>query len=182
LPRKSKWSNAQLREAVKSQKTLRGVARELGLTGTQNYEWLKKKIKIAGLKQKTRWKDEDLISLLPNCHSIMEVCKNLGFESRNQAVKDRIIELELDTTHFYDLRQGVESLFKQYDGRRISRKKIAYVHKKCLEVGKKRGILGKKCYFCGAVLELPKLYHLDVDIYNNTPQNIVVVCERCLGI
>ncbi len=153
------------------------------MEGTNNFRWLKNIIegKINKQYKRKKWSDDRLISLLPGCHSVMEVCEALGLRGRNQDVKGRIASLNLDTEHFYILKQSVRNLFRHYNHRDTTSKKIAYVHKKCLEIGIKRGFIENFCHFCKERPTTPTLYHLDIDIYNNTPQNVVVCCKKCGG-
>ena len=183
MPRKN-WSDKKLEEAYNKHCTIRGIARELGIGTTNNFEWLKGHLSRVGLidkapKKINRWEDDDLIAAVKQSHSVKETCKRLNRKPYDKKIRARMRALELDTSHFFALNESPKHLFKRYCSSEISMNTLRRIHKKCLRVGFKLGFLEKKCFFCKKNKEILHLHHLDVDLYNNLPQNVVVVCDKC---
>lgn len=90
------WTNEQLEEAVEKASSLHGVFAELGLAvgGTQ-WVVIRQLIRELGLSTAhwdrplsgrgatgtPRWTDDDLRRLVPDCRSLAELLRRLGFEA-----------------------------------------------------------------------------------------------------
>lgn len=169
-----------MRKALHNQKTLRGVARELGIESTHNYSWLKEKIAQVDKRifSKKRWTDSALRHHLPSSYSVVELCSALGLKGYNMDVKRRIEVLGLSIDHFYILYGRHENLFRHHP-EHTPRDILRYIHKKCLKIGPKRNYFKDTCQECSRTPSAPVLFHLDMDPYNCVPLNLVVICKEC---
>jgi hypothetical protein len=130
---------------------------------------------------KTRtWTDYDLKQSIIKCKSFSEVAYNLNLSrSTNSALKKRAIELNLDTSHFRV--SGYEpALLKEI---LINGTKIPESHKLKLRLISE-GYKEHKCEICGITewngeptpIELD---HIDGNRYNNTINNLRILCPNC---
>src|SRR5690349_3902798 len=113
MPKRT-WTDEQLREAVATSRSLRGVMRALGYrdsAGRSGTRRILERIDALGLvtdfreaKSFTRpWTEDDLRGAVASSRSFHEVVANLGVSSRRgseQKVYRQVRELGIDTAHF----------------------------------------------------------------------------------
>jgi hypothetical protein len=110
-----KYNDLQLACAVATHKTLSGVLIELGMAPSGgNYETVKRRIRELGLEAShlrafgrrqplSASTDDQVAEAVKGSRSLAQVLVKLGFRpagSRQAALKERIQELQLDTSHF----------------------------------------------------------------------------------
>jgi hypothetical protein len=117
VPRRPRWSDEQLIDAVAESKSLADVARRLGLrAGGGTYQSLRRHIARlqvdAGhfptmdrgrVRAARRWTDGELAELVATSRSMAEVQRGLGYEpsgGMHRSIRGHIRRLGLSTDHF----------------------------------------------------------------------------------
>lgn len=140
-----------------------------------------------------KYTDEDLINAVKKSHSYSETCRNLGVSCKGHSlkiIKNKIINLGLDTTHFTGQRwnKGLTS----YDNPSIKRRDISevltdkfpysshYIRKRLL----REHIKECKCECCQRTewLGIPiplELHHINGNHYDNRLENLLILCPNC---
>lgn len=132
--------------------------------------------------------DEAFAEAVKNSLNVTDTLRSLGMSitgSGHKAAKERIRELELDTTHFGGRRRilGTAGYRKPLSYFMVNGKRnnSASFKKRLLE----EGILTNQCEECG---QLPwwngkplvlQLDHIDGDVYNNLRENLRILCPHC---
>lgn len=109
MPYKRTWSDEALADAIPKSRSWRGVARELGLTGTSVKRGLMRRANALGLDyshftaQRT-WSDDQLRNAIAKSSTWVEVARWLGVSPRSGtgsvALHHHVQRLGLDTSHF----------------------------------------------------------------------------------
>lgn len=104
-----RWTDAQLRDAVRANRSWRGVARGLGLKGTSSGVIRSIKTYAARLELDTShftgqrtWSDESLRETIPRAGTWSEAMRRLGVSDNGttrRTVKAHAVRLQVDTSH-----------------------------------------------------------------------------------
>lgn len=140
------------------------------------------------MSKSRNYTDEEFILAVKESGSIRQVLKKLNLKEAGgnyQSVKDRIRKLNLDTSHFHGKawNKGKKLPKKQSIEHYLVEDKLVQsnsLKKRLINEGLKQ----HKCEFCGitewngkpAPIELD---HIDGNRYNNTIQNLRILCPNC---
>ena len=129
------------------------------------------------MKKWEQFSKEEIEEMVASVCTYSELSKKLGYtgSTRFEVVRDMILELNLDVSHFCNPRKGKfdYSRFvygKEIDGGRASKALIA--------------LRGHKCEHCGLAewfgepISL-EIHHIDGDRLNNVLENLQLLCPNC---
>ena len=137
---------------------------------------------------KVRYLKENFAPIVAESYSYSEVCRKIGLKDRgsNIGTVKKYIELyQLDITHFKGQKwnKGIshEELTALIPLENILKKNTNYKSDSLKKRLIKNGIKENKCELCGISGEevILELHHIDGDHYNNTLDNLQILCPNC---
>lgn len=209
VPRKQRWTDAELRNAVAEAKSLGRVCVVLGLRpGGGTYATLRRHIKRLAIDDahlprlvdgrvgcQRSWTDDDLRRAVTASTSVAEVQRRLGFEPNggmHRSIKSHIRRLGLNTDHF--LGQGwargrtPATRFQSQPLEEILVRDSNYtstsgLRKRLISAGLKQ----PRCENCGRDTWLDQplslaLDHINGDTRDNRLENLRILCPNCHSI
>lgn len=133
---------------------------------------------------------EDAERIVKECYSVADFCRKVGWQPRGANYRTfykYVKEYNLDTSHFTGLRTNIGNRLNEKNVISNEEYFISGKFKKSSEVVKrllKYNLIEYKCSCCGISdwNENPivlQLHHKDGDHFNNTLENLTLLCPNC---
>ena len=140
-----------------------------------------------------KYTQEQFIEAVKNSYSYSEVCRNLGLSPKGgnlRTVKNKIIELELDMSHFTGKRWNkgktseTHSSIKKKDISEILVENSGWASGQLRQRLIREGLKEAKCECCGRTkwLGVPiplELHHINEVHTDNRLENLLILCPNC---
>ena len=201
---KRKWTDEELRAAVRGAQTFSAIVEALQVDNTSdNLFRIRRRILALGIdtshvirermirdKRRRRWSDEDLRAAVAASHSFASTIRKLGLIAAGgnyESVQRRVSELRIDTSHFIagftrETRSNGRPAFSLEQVLVAGRWTSSHLLKRRLF---RAGLKQPRCELCGWAQQAPdgrvpvELDHINGDKHDNRFENLRILCPNC---